>query len=175
MNTKYITLRNSLFLFIFFLLLGACSSGNPTANQENKPTSVEASPTPKMMKKPETYYTDTLVINSESAIFFNPDTIQVEKYKTMASHNEFESMKHDCFFQQRNARMVLKKDWPKISIIENYNSRYLIFVKADKKTTVLDLDTKGDLCGIILFNKKKEPQLIDMMSIENELEYYFKH
>ena len=87
----------------------------------------------------------------------------------------FESMKHDCYFQQRNSKIVLKKYWPKIKIIETAKTRYLVFIKSNKTQSYIDLDGKGDICGIFLFNTIKDPQIIDMMNVETELDYYFNH
>jgi hypothetical protein len=128
-----------------------------------------------IIKKPGSSYSDTLFIDGPSALFFNPDSIQVEKYKTIVSNNMFESMKHDCYFQQRNSKIVLKKYWPKIKIIETAKTRYLVFIKSNKTQSYIDLDGKGDICGIFLFNTIKDPQIIDMMNVETELDYYFNH
>ena len=74
----------------------------------------------------------------------------------------------------RNARMVLKKYWPHIHIIETSEYRYLLFIRADNSQTCIDLDTQQDMCGILLFDRKKEPELIDMMNVDTALGFYFK-
>ena len=84
-----------------------------------------------------------------------------------------ESMHHDCFFQMRNLRIDLKKSWPEIIIKEVGEVRYLLFIKDNKKDTCVDLNKVGDMCGVILFDPKKEPELIDMMNGGTALEYYF--
>ena len=86
----------------------------------------------------------------------------------------FESLTHDCFYQMRNARMVLKKYWPQVRIIETSKARYLLFIRADKRKICIDLNNKNDICGVFLFEKDKDPQLIDMMNIDTELGFYFK-
>jgi hypothetical protein len=73
----------------------------------------------------------------------------------------------------RNARMVLKKYWPKVRIIETSKARYLLFIKADKSKKCIDLNSKNDICGIFLFDNKKDPELIDMMNVDTALEFYF--
>lgn len=86
-----------------------------------------------------------------------------------------ESNVHDCFYQMRNARLVLKKDWPKIRIIETAQNRYLLFVKSDKTKKCIDLNSRGDMCGIYLFDTVKEPEFADMMNIDTALGFYFSH
>lgn len=125
-------------------------------------------------KKPASSFSDTLVISYPSAVFFNPDSLQLQKMKEISSKNEFESNMHDCFFQMRNARMVIKQYWPKIHIIETSTHKFLQFVKMNKTSTIIDLNTKGDMCGIFLFDGKKEPELTDMMNIDTFLGFYFE-
>jgi hypothetical protein len=116
---------------------------------------------------------DTITINFPSAVFYNPDSLQLKKIKERTLKNEYESEVHNCFYLMRNARMVLKKYWPEIHIIATSENRYLLFVKADKSKTCIDLNSKGDMCGIFLFDGKKEPELADMMNIDTALGFYF--
>jgi len=125
-------------------------------------------------KKPSSSFSDTLVINKISAVFYNPDSLQLNKIKAITKKELYETDVHNCFYLMRNARMVLKKYWPHIHIIETSEYRYLLFIKADNSQTCIDLDTKEDMCGILLFDRKKEPELIDMMNIETALGFYFK-
>ena len=85
----------------------------------------------------------------------------------------FASEEHNCFYQMRNARTVLKKYWPRIRIIETSGNRFLHFIKSDKKQALVDLNSKGDMCGLFLFDGKKEPEPADMMNIETALGFYF--
>ena len=125
-------------------------------------------------KKPSSSFSDTLVINKISAVFYNPDSFQLNKIKAITKKELYATDVHNCFYLMRNARMVLKKYWPHIHIIETSEYRYLLFIKADNSQTCIDLDTKEDMCGILLFDRKKEPELIDMMNIETALGFYFK-
>lgn len=124
-------------------------------------------------QKPPSSSKDTLTINTVSAVFYNPDDIQLERIRSVNKKEVFESLQHEYFYQMRNARIVLKKYWPHISIIETSNARWLAFLKADNSKIYIDLDGKNDMSGIILFDKKKDPLLIDMMNIDTALELYF--
>ena len=124
-------------------------------------------------KKPPGSFSDSLTIHFPSAVFYNPDSLQLLKIKEITPKNEYETDVHNCFYQMRNARIVLKKYWPQIHIIETSNNRYLVFVKANKTKTCIDLNTKGDMCGLLLFDGKKEPELADMMNIDTALGFYF--
>jgi hypothetical protein len=68
----------------------------------------------------------------------------------------------------------LKKYWPRIHVIETSEYRYLLFIKTDNSRVCVDLNNKDDMCGIFLFDRKKEPELIDMMNIDTALGFYFR-
>ena len=51
--------------------------------------------------------------------------------------------------------------------------RYLLFIKANKNIKCIDLNDKNDICGLFLFDTKKDPALIDMPNIDTQLELYF--
>lgn len=150
-------------------ILLAC--GSSVTKTDNKKDTVPDSP---ILSKPSSSYADTLIITGPSAIFYNPDSLQLEKIRAINTKIIYESLTHDCFYQMRNARMMLKKYWPQIQVIETFKARYLLFIKADKKQTGIDLDTKNDICGIFLFNGEKDPILTDMTNIDTELGFYFK-
>lgn len=94
--------------------------------------------------------------------------------KVESSNLIYASFEDDCFFQMRNARIVLKENFPKIKIIEAFKIRYLLFELADDSTQCIDLDPIDDPCDIFLFDKIKEPHPSDIMNIETELDFYFK-
>ena len=125
-------------------------------------------------RKPPSSFSDTIIIHFPSAVFYNPDSLQLQKIKEITAKNNYETDIHNCFYLMRNARIVLKKYWPKIHIIETSKARYLLFIKADKTQTCIDLNTKEDMCGMFLFDGEKEPELADMMNIDTALGFYFE-
>jgi len=161
-------------LALSFLLFLSCGN-NKTENPEQKRNArAESDTIPAVYRKPPSSFNDTFIIRGDAAVFFNPDTLQLENIKLARKKMDFESDSHDCFFQQRNARMVLKKQWSGVKIIETSKARFLLFIQDNGTRTLIDLDTKNDMCGIFLFNGKKEPELADMMNIDSGLEYYFR-
>jgi len=147
----------------------SCSdSPRQTSPEQNKIDNKDST-----KNKPPASFSDTIKIDSPAAVFYNPDSIQLEKIKEITPKNEFESEVHNCFYLMQNARIVLKKYLPQIHIIETSQNRYLLFVKSDKTRTLIDLNGKGDMCGVFLFDGKKEPELADMMNIDTALGFYF--
>ena len=108
-----------------------------------------------------------------SAVFYNPDSLQWEKIKAITDTMIFESTVHDCFYQMRNARNSLQKNWPEIKMVEVSNARWIRFRLLNGTSEYIDLDTLNDPCGILLFDGHKKPRLVDMMNIDTELGFYF--
>jgi hypothetical protein len=141
--------------------------------KKNIPAEKKTEHTDTIRTKPPASFSDTLTVHFPAAVFYNPDSLQLQKIKEITPGNEYETEVHNCFYLMRNARIEMKKYWPQINIIETSKHRYLLFVKANKEKACIDLNKRGDMCGIFLFNGKKEPQFSDMMNINTDMEYYF--
>ncbi len=157
---------------LFSALLVSCHN-NPK-NNSGQPAKEHKELSRKFIAKPASSFNDTLIVKSPAAVFYKPDSVQLEKIKALNTPMVFKSLEHDCFFQMRNAHMVLKKYYPKIKIIETTSARYLQFVKQDKSSTCIDLNSNNDICGMYIFNTRKDPQLADMTNVDTDLEFYFK-
>ena len=157
-------------IIICTLVLSACQNNGIKKSESQKTDSPTVY---RNLQKPCSTFSDTIIIRVPSAVFYNPDTIQLEKIKTINKEPVFKSLVHNCFYQMRNAKMVLKQYWPRVHITDT-KARWLLFIHADKSKTLIDLNNKNDICGIFLFDPQKNPLLIDMMNIDTELGFYFK-
>jgi len=152
------------------LSLTASCSSNPVQDKEKK-----ASPSShQVLTKPPSNFQDTMLIDFPAAVFYLPDSLQLEKIKELTDSSIFEAAMHEYFFQMRNARMSIKRDWPRLKIVEAKNIRFLLFKGRDNDSTYIDLNTKNDSHGLFLFQPGKKPHYADMMNIDTELGYYFK-
>ena len=106
-----------------------CSCNDGPAIQNGSAQQAVSQPKAKapIIKKPVSSFQDTLTIQTLSAVFYNPDSLQLEKIKAVNEPQIYATITHDCFYQMQNARIMIKKDWPKIDIIDNSNARYLLF------------------------------------------------
>lgn len=162
----------SIIATIFFAVtLVACTGTYKKDTKQQKP---EKGSSAKAFSKPPASFSDTLYINTASAVFYRPDSLQLEKIKAETNIQRFDGIMHEYESQMNNARDVLKQYWPKIKIIETDSARYILFGKEDGQLTYIDLNTKNDICGMILFNGKKDPEQADMMNIDTDLDFYFK-
>lgn len=159
----------SLVFFLAAILNSSCSdSAQPTNQQQNDTKNNKAK-----KSKPPSSYSDTIKINSAAAVFFSPDSLQLEKIKTITEPMIFESQAHEYFYQMRNSRIVLQKYYPGVKIIDVKNARYLQFINQDGKELYYDLNTQNDPFGVFLFDGSKSPVLADMTNIDSELGFYF--
>lgn len=158
--------RKIVYILFFLVLLVKCSQTNkkkPSTVTENKGTKA----------KPGSSYHDTLTIRGASVVFYQPDSVQKEKIKQITEPRVFESSMHEFFYQQRNARIFLKRYWPNLKILEFNNKRFLLFIKDDKTSDLIDLDKRNDSYGMFVFDGKQSPRQLDMMNVESQVPEYF--
>ena len=149
-------------------MMSFLSCSNPSSQQQAVKESKDANRT-----KPPSSFSDTITVSVPSAIFFKPDSMQLEKIKAITDSLIFESMQHDCFYQMRNATNMLTTQYPKIKILDVVNAGHLLFKMAKDQIKIIDLNSNNDPCGIYLFRPDKEPRLTDMTNIDSELGFYF--
>ena len=123
-------------------------------------------------RKPPSSFSDTIAIDFPAAVFYNSDSLQLEKIKAITDTMVFESTMHDCFYQMRYSRNVLQQNWPKIKIVQIRNGRYILFKPDSGRNECIDLNMQNDPCGIFLFDGRKKARLIDMTNINSELGRY---
>jgi hypothetical protein len=159
----------SLGLFFIVTLTLSCSDSSRQTGKTGNNIANDKRP----KNKPAGSYPDTITVNAPSAVFYNPDSLQWEKIKAITDIMIFESTVHDCFYQMRNARNSLKKNWPQVKLVEVSNARWIRFRLLNGTSEYIDLDTLNDPCGILLFDGHKKARLVDMMNIDTELGFYF--
>jgi len=169
---KQIALRASLFVWVIIVMMIAFSCTEPP-QKNNVPEGEKSIPKHVIIQKPGSSANDTLVIKGRSAVFYNPDSLQMKKIKEINERNTYSTIIHDCYYQMQNARQVIRKYWPGVKVIENSKYRYLEFVKTDKSKVYIDLNNKNDICGLFLFDGQKDPVLADMPNIDTVLGFYF--
>lgn len=157
-------------LFYLFIIILYVSCSNNSGNRVNSKGSDKKDT---VLNKPPSSYSDTIIINYPAAVFYMPDSIQLEKIKAVTDIMVFESNMHDCYYQMRYSRIVIQKNWPGIKITEIKNARYIFLKKADGNNKIIDLNNKNDACGVFLFDGRKTPRLVDMTNIDTELGFYF--
>jgi hypothetical protein len=149
------------------------SSCNP--NSSNKAITAATSPPPLVnrKKKAASIYQDTLIISTPAAVFYHPDPLQLIKMKAQTDSLFYEGAMHEYFFQMKNAHIAIKKNWPRLTIMECKNYRHLAFIKKNGTREYIDLDAKNDPYGLFVFDGKKPPLSADMTNLETVISFYF--
>jgi hypothetical protein len=154
--------------FLAVSLVYSCADRSPNKAEENK-TPARSLP----LNKPPSTFPDTLKINFTAAVFYSPDSLQLQKIRSLTDPSVYEANMHEYFYLVKTAHLAIKKDLPQLRIIEAINVRYLLFINADKTENCIDLDKKFDPYGLFLFDRKAPPHFVDMANIETELGFYF--
>jgi len=152
-------------------ILWACHNTNTGDASHVQNDSIKKSTT--AFNAPSTYH-DTLQINSPSAIFYYPDSLQLLKIRALTDSMVYNGLVHEYFFQMRNAHMVIKKTWPALKIIDSKNYRYLQFIKTNGEKECIDLDKKKEAYGLFVFDSKKSARSIDMSNVETGISFYLR-
>lgn len=157
-------------LFVLLIALAGCNEKKPVSNEQAKSEKEIVA-----VKKPGTGYANTMMFDRPVAVFYQPDTAQLNKIRAITDPAIFNSMEHENFYLMRNARIVLKKYYPGLAIAEGKKTRFLVFKMNNRKTKCIDLNEKSDAYGLFIFNGEKDPKQVDMNNIDTELDFYFHH
>ena len=151
------------------LLLLSCKGPSSGGSAESLPTTNRA----RIHLKPASSFKDTLLISTSCAIFYAPDSLQLEQIRRITSDQVFRGSMHEFIYQTRNAHIYLKKYWPKLKIVDAKNIRYLVFNNPAGSNTI-DLDTVEDPYGMYIYSARYAPRLLDMMNVETQVPEYFR-
>ena len=148
-----------------FLVFYSCGNNEPVQKTGKDPETGD-------IKKPASSFDDSLLVEAPTAIFYYPDSIQLEKMRTVTDSAIHESYLHESYYMMRNARRTIAESMPGLRITDAKNIRYIV-VRDSLNRQVIDLDTKGDAFGIILVKQGLAARSIDMANIASELPAYF--
>ena len=162
---------NYSWLVLFIIIQVACS--DPRPKERRSKDGLEAHTIQKT--KPGSSYSDTITIKSPAAVFYFPDSMQLEKLKAITDRVIFEATLHDCFYQMRNSRKILERSYGHVHVVEVKHARYVAFEKLSGEKEYLDLNTQSDPCGLFVFDGSKSHRLVDMTNIDTELGFYFRN
>src|SRR3954453_18188720 len=105
-------------LMVCLVMLFACGqvAGNSEKKRQGKINHVT---------KPGSSFEDSLKISTAAAVFFEPDSLQLQKIKSVTEEGVFKGSMHEYRYQTKNAHAFLKTHWPKLKILDARNVRYL--------------------------------------------------
>ena len=161
-------MKRQVFIIQVILMLLSCT--HTSSHQTTEPGTSKSKAFPKI--KPASTSRDTLYINVAAAVFYSPDSLQLEKIKSAMDSGAFAANMHEYDNLFRTSREIIKTHYPQLRIMEAKNVRYLSFITAKGKQECIDLDTIYDPCGVYIFDRKSKPLLTDMATIETNIRFY---
>jgi len=167
-GAKNIVLRLVLASFAFFIF--SCS--NTGDGKHNNIAKDSTPPKPVAANIANISVKDTLIVSATSAVFYYPDSAQIERRKKEIGEDTFYIGADDYAFYLDQCYNYFKG--VELKTTEAKEVKYIKFVKADNTSTWVKLDTLPDLWGVFLFKPQKEPRLADMIAIEDDYKDYYK-
>jgi hypothetical protein len=117
--------------------------------------------------------TDTLLINTRSAISVWLDTATLNKRRKQYGGEAFETGADDDVNYSYIADSVLKAKG--LPIIDAVNYKYLKFVQKNGSTTLIKIDTLAQIYNLFFFDSSKAPYNPDVTMIKDEYNKFYHH
>lgn len=115
--------------------------------------------------------TDTLVVTQMAAVFYEPDSLQMEARKKEVGEEDFYIGADDYLFYFNTAHEYLQKTG--LPLLRAQNKKYLKFVGANSQVNLIRLDTLPELWGIFFFQPAKALESVEMTMIEEAYKAYY--
>ncbi len=155
----------------YYFFLGLLVAGVPSCREgsrQDKPAE-----TAKVTAKPPASFGDTLTISTPAAVFFAPDSAQLQRIKEITDPRIFDGSMHEYEYLVKNARNALLTSRPRLPVLDPRNVRFLQISGPGLPDTCLDLDAIKEPYGLLFVPRGHAPVLVDMANIPTELERYF--
>jgi len=112
---------------------------------------------------------DTLVIKEPCAVVFHPDSLKLKRLKNESIAEEYDIIIDDAmYYLNQSSNFLNEKD---VKLVDTESNK-IIFIKENKESLFINLDSL--YWGIILFDGKHNPKIVEMTNIEEEYNGYFK-
>lgn len=152
---------NSFRIITLLILLAGCN--NQKAKNELTNTRLDRS---------TNFNTDTLFVTGRVAVFYEPDTLRIQKRKKEVGDQEFNTGAGDYLYYMHLSREFI--DSVKLPILTTKNKKYIKFILNDSSMQLVIIDTLPELWGVYFFEPSKKSKNVDIISIAEEYCNYFK-
>ena len=167
------------FNFILLLSLTVISCSTNDQKQTNSDTAVSTSHTIRTIQPEDRITTDTtastsdtMIIDRKAAVFYQPDSLQMEQRMKAVGEADFRAGADDYIYYVNVSAEYLEKQG--LPVFDAKGRKYLKFVFADKQIQMVKLDTLKELWGMYLFEPGKKVYSADITMIEEEYKSYYK-
>lgn len=164
-------MKNELIISGLLVLSIACAKGPKpkTAEVEQKEVTSVVLPN-QQASESEIRNQKPMQVKGMSAVFYSPDSIEIEKLKSKVGEDNFYQIVDDNNYYNSEAMKELEKNGIKVVVTDN---RYIEFLKDDGRTSLIDKVSLEEKWGVILFDGKKEPLSVSPVDIASDIKKYF--
>jgi len=163
-------------LLLYSLTLASCVTNDEKQNSQSSSFDTRQVTDTTQQKgtkiKKAVIASDTLTIDAKSAVFYQPDSLQIKKRMKEVGEKDFRAGMDDYIYSVNTSAEYLEKQG--LTVIDAKGKKFLEFIAADKKFYLIKLDTMQELWGMYLFDPTKRPYYADMTMIEDDYKNYFK-
>lgn len=117
--------------------------------------------------------TDTLFVRGRAAIFYEPDSLRIERRKKEIGDQDFNTGAGDYLYYMHLSQEFI--DSVKLPILTNKNKKFIKFISNDSSKQLVIIDTLPELWGVYFFEPSKKSKQVDIVSIAQEYSNYFQH
>lgn len=118
--------------------------------------------------------TDTLLINTTSAVRVDLDSVQIENLRKKYGDDDFYTGADDNAFYSYGLDSVIEAKKLPLAIAKGLKYKYLKFLQSDGKTTVVKIDTLPSPTNYYFFKPSATPYEPDITDPEGEYKAYFE-
>lgn len=159
-----------LFFSAMILVLVSCKgksskTDEPAKDTASGNTTVVPAVTPVTSK-------DTLVVDKAAAVYFLPDSAQMEKWKKSVGDKDFSTVTDDWSSYMNSASEYLKTT--STPVVDASGKKVIVFVKSGGAQSLVGIDTISNYWGYYLFDPAKDPQYADITMMQDAYKKYFK-
>jgi hypothetical protein len=140
-------------------------------DHQNNTHSQSSLPVKKKVGRPR-LYSDTLTVDKRAAVFYDPDTMQIEKRKKQIGEQDFQTGLDDYAYYINESITFLEQNH--LQVLRTDDKNFIRFVRDNGDVRLIKKDTLPDLWGIFLFDPGKDVYQADILDMEKEYHTYFQ-
>lgn len=158
----------SILVLLCTLAIASCTYNDPaTEGHSLSDTAIKP-----IVSDPSPLTTDTLIVTSKAAVFYQPNSVQIEKRMKEVGEEDFRMGMDDYLFYMNESWTYLKQQG--MPVVDVKDKKFIKFISANNTIRLVQLDTVPELWGVYFFDPARSPHHADMTNVDEEYKAYYK-
>jgi hypothetical protein len=162
----------SILVLLCTLAIASCTSNESAKAERKKEDHLLLKPAKPIVTVPSLFNTDTLIVTAKAAVFYQPDSAQIERRMKEVGEKDFRMGMDDYLFYLNESWTYLKQQG--VPVVDAKDKKVIQFISANHKIQLVRLDTVPELWGVYLFDPARSPYPADITNIEEAYRSYYK-